>query len=145
MPEGMTNNARRGKSSDQLYVKNTLCKAAMEFMKHFRFLRIEEEDPIVKQSALLRDIMYQRKIVRDIFNSLRCSKGFKIFADLDQAEEEDVLGQEQDGFWKRKAGLKDFKNLVLKDFYLSFEQLQNLHMVEIKLFELRERLLAHID
>lgn len=102
-----------------------VCKKAGAFLQRHNFLRIQRENPQVALRADLKHFMIKRKQVRQAFDLIKCDTYTNII--------------ERNGFAAEK-------NLILKDCYLTLQQLAELPegLLMEKLKQLERCILDHL-
>jgi hypothetical protein len=85
---------------------HNVCTAGGLFLTKFNFLKIDTQNPQIFQHVDLYQFMVNRRQLHKVFDSLKCDTFQNIV--------------ERNGFASEK-------NLVLKECYLSLEQMSELH------------------
>ena len=115
-----------------MYESHTICRSSIEFMRMFKYVRVDKRNPMVERNEWLREIMLQRREIHKLFDLVKCHSWQNIFErsglKSGKRTEEDAdlvtpLHGEQEGYGHQSYDVSEFKNLILRDCYFSFEQL----------------------
>jgi hypothetical protein len=134
-----------------------VCKESVKFMSKFKYILIHAKNPLAHNKRL-RKILKLRRSVHKLFDQIKCSEWDKIF--MHHTSEKtprsqrsktvvhrpgkiypvDEFNSKDDTdsvfFGRNLKKIKDlvkYKNLVFRECYLTFEQLNNLDLLEEKL------------
>ena len=94
-------------------------------------------NPRLKSDEWFREIMHRRQKVHRMFNLIKCRKVWSFF----QEDPEDAKLSPQE---RKYMDISGCKNLILKEAIFTCDQIQNMHLLDLKLRILEQKLTNHI-
>lgn len=131
------NNQWLDERKDDKYVL-PFCRRSLLFMRQFKYVHLHPKNPLVscfRDANKLRQVLHQRREVHKLFDLIRCDFGH--------------LGLSHDFSAKASSSpgtklLRRNVNLLLRDTYLTFEQLLDLDACSQTLQQMKRTLTSHI-
>ena len=62
-----------------MYESHTICRSSIEFMRLFKYVRVDKRNPMVERNEWLREIMVQRRTIHKLFDLIKCTRWQNIF------------------------------------------------------------------
>ena len=135
-----TNNPMLDERKDDKYVL-PFCKRSLLFMRQFEYVYLHPKNPLLARfdgsasSNRLRHVLQQRREVHKLFDLIKCSfSHLGLFPSSGSKPTSDPATK----------FLRSNLNLLLKDTYLTFEQLLDLDACESTIQQMKQILLSHI-
>jgi len=128
---------KANRRNHQVYEPNTLCKMSIKYITQFAYVKIDKMNPRLKSDEWFREIMHRRQKVHRMYNLIKCPKMWSFFEE--DPEDAKLTPQE-----RKFMDISGCKNLILKEAIFTCDQIQNMHLLDLKLRILEQKLTNHI-